>query len=110
MKQKKKDVIGGMTFVNLILAGLLAAKTQEDFNQAIDTLKNLAGGALGGGPGPGGPSGAIPGAPGGGGPGPKTEAKPEPLDDLFGTPPAKPNVAPKAKPGAKPAADADPFG
>ncbi|MCY2993050.1 MAG: SHD1 domain-containing protein [Planctomycetota bacterium] len=108
LKQKKKDVIGGMTFANLILAGLLAAKTQEDFNQAIDTLKNLAGGALGG--GPGGPSGSIPGAPGGGGPGPKTAAKPEPLDDLFGIPPAKPGAAPKAKPGAKPAADADPFG
>ncbi len=55
LKQKKKDVSGGMTFANMILAGLLAAKTQEDFNKAIDALKNIASGALGGGAGPGGP-------------------------------------------------------
>lgn len=81
LKQKKKDALGGITFGNMILAGLLAAKTQEEFNQAIDTLKNLVGGAMGGGAGPG------PGGPGSSGP---PSGSPPPASDPFGAPPPKP--------------------
>jgi hypothetical protein len=53
--EAKKGVVGIMTVVNLVLGGIQAAQTQEDFNKAIDSLKNMAEGGGPGGPGPGGP-------------------------------------------------------
>jgi hypothetical protein len=70
-----------VTMAGGILDPLLAAKTQTEFDQALQPIDQLApmldglfggGGPAGGGPGggfPGGPGGGFPGGPGGGFPG-----------------------------------------
>jgi hypothetical protein len=59
MKKNKQQAAGFFLMANGVLGALLGAKTQEEFDQAIDTLMNLAGGGPGGpgektSPGPGG--------------------------------------------------------
>lgn len=74
LQKNKQQAMAPLAFVNMVLGGILAAKTQEEFNQAIDTLKNLAGGAMAGpGAGGAGPGGAGPGGPGPGAPPPGTK-------------------------------------
>jgi hypothetical protein len=39
LQENKEQALAGMTMVGLVLNGLLATQTQEEFNQAIDDLK-----------------------------------------------------------------------
>lgn len=62
LKQGKQQVLAPMTMVGMVLDGILATQTQEEFNQAVDNIMKMAN--PGGGPGGGG--GADPFGGGGG--------------------------------------------
>lgn len=76
IKQNKQQVLAPMTMIGMVLNGILATKTQDEFNQAIENIMKMV---PGGGPGGGGadPFGGGGGAdPFGGG---TDEAVPDPF-------------------------------
>jgi len=52
LREKKQEVLAPMTMVSMVLNGILATKTQDEFNQAIDNIMKMVN--PGGGPGGGG--------------------------------------------------------